>query len=109
MLKKSPTQKQGSFLYQDSLDQLNPKDPLLLLAKNIPRESFKWDFAPLHSLAGKAGTFDGGSAFVQADCESERREDRGSVGAKPLPSGILWRAIFSMASALRTLGPCAFP
>jgi hypothetical protein len=31
-----PRQKQGNFLYQDLLKQLNPKDPLLLLAKKNP-------------------------------------------------------------------------
>ena len=53
MHRKPPAQKQGSFLYQDLLDQLDPKDPLLLLAKNIPWESFERDFAPFYSPVGR--------------------------------------------------------
>ena len=53
MHKKPPAHKQGSFLYQDLLEQLNPKDPLLILAKNIPWESFERDFASMYSLVGR--------------------------------------------------------
>ena len=53
MHRKPQAQKQGNFLYQDLLEQLDPKDPLLLLAKNIPWESFERDFAPLYSQVGR--------------------------------------------------------
>jgi IS5 family transposase len=45
--------KQGNFLYQDLLEQLNPKAPLLLSAKKIPREVFERDFAPLYADGGR--------------------------------------------------------
>jgi IS5 family transposase len=54
MKSKTPSrEKQGSFLYQDLMEQLNPKDPLLLLAKELPWERFEQDFAPLYSLVGR--------------------------------------------------------
>ncbi len=34
--KSAPQISQGTFLYPDLIDQLNPKDPLLLLAARIP-------------------------------------------------------------------------
>ena len=45
-------EKQGNFLYQDLLEQLNPKAPLLLLAKKLPWEMFERDFAPLYADKG---------------------------------------------------------
>jgi IS5 family transposase len=39
MKKPSPTDNQPSFLFPNLLDQLNPKHPLLQLAKRLP-----WDF-----------------------------------------------------------------
>jgi len=51
--KAPPREKQGHFLYQDLLEQLNPKDPLLLLGKTIPWECFERDFTPLYSAAGR--------------------------------------------------------
>jgi Transposase domain (DUF772). len=51
--KPSPQQKQGNFLYQDLLEQLNPKAPLLLLAKRIPWEMFEREFASLYADFGR--------------------------------------------------------
>jgi IS5 family transposase len=51
--KSTPHQKQGHFFYQDLLKQLNPKDPLLLLAQNIPWEMFERDFATLYAECGR--------------------------------------------------------
>ena len=45
--------KQGNLLYQDLLEQLNPKDPLLLLGQKIDWESFERDFAHLYSSVGR--------------------------------------------------------
>jgi IS5 family transposase len=54
MKPKSPSvHRQGNFLYQDLLEQLNPKVPLLLLAKKIPWEMFERRFAPLYAEAGR--------------------------------------------------------
>ena len=54
MKPKTPSrQKQGHFLYQDLLEQLNPKAPLLLLAKKIPWESFEREFTPLYANRGR--------------------------------------------------------
>lgn len=54
MKPKTPSrQKQGNFLYQDLLEQLNPQAPLLLLAKKIPWEMFEKDFAPLYADFGR--------------------------------------------------------
>ncbi|MDL2267848.1 hypothetical protein LJC46_07685, partial [Desulfovibrio sp. OttesenSCG-928-G15] len=53
--KPSSRQKQGNFLYQDLLEQLDPKDPLLLLAKRIPWENFEREFAPLYADFGRPG------------------------------------------------------
>lgn len=51
--KPSSRLKQGNFLYQDLLEQLNPKAPLLLLAKKIPWASFEEEFAPLYADFGR--------------------------------------------------------
>lgn len=53
MRAKPKTQPQGTFLYPDLLDQLNPKDPLLQLAKRIPWERFEEEFAGLYSDQGR--------------------------------------------------------
>jgi hypothetical protein len=34
--KRISREKQGNFLYPELMDQLNPKDPLLVLGKKIP-------------------------------------------------------------------------
>ncbi len=44
---------QQSFLHQNLLDQLNPKHPLLLLARQIDWSYFDAEFAPLYSHLGK--------------------------------------------------------
>jgi hypothetical protein len=62
-LQMSSRRKQGHFLYQDLLEQLNPRDTLLLLAKHIPWDSFERAFAPLYY---------GMAAFAQAVGEPER-------------------------------------
>jgi len=51
--KPSSRQQQGNFLYQDLLDQLNPKHPLLLLAKKISWQLFEDEFKPLYSENGR--------------------------------------------------------
>ena len=53
--KTPPRQKQGNFLYQDLLEQLNPKDPLLLLAGKIPWEIFDREFSVLYADRGRPG------------------------------------------------------
>lgn len=50
---KPPNDQQGSFLYPDLIDQLNPKHPLLQLAKQIDWSYFETEFAPLYSHLGK--------------------------------------------------------
>jgi IS5 family transposase len=55
MKPKTPShEKQGHLLYPDLVNQLDPKDPLLLLAKQIPWERFEQDFTPLYSSVGRA-------------------------------------------------------
>lgn len=51
--KTPPCQKQGNFLYQDLLEQLNPKVPLLLLAERMPWNVFEQEFAPLYADLGR--------------------------------------------------------
>jgi len=51
--KTPPREKQSHLLYQDLLEQLNPKDPLLLLGKKIAWEHFERDFTPLYSSVGR--------------------------------------------------------
>ena len=51
--KPSSRQQQGNFLYQDLLDQLNPKHTLLLLAKKISWQLFEDEFKPLYSENGR--------------------------------------------------------
>ena len=54
MKPKNPSgQKQGHLLYQDLLEQLNPKDTLLLLAEKLPWEMFEQEFAPLYAERGR--------------------------------------------------------
>lgn len=51
--KRAPRHSQGSFLYPDLIDQLDPKDPLLLLARAIPWQQFESEFAPLYADCGR--------------------------------------------------------
>ena len=51
--KTSPRLKQGHLFYQDLLEQLNPKDPLLVLAQNIPWEMFEHEFSLLYAEVGR--------------------------------------------------------
>ena len=53
--KTPPSHKQGNFLYQDLLEQLNPKDPLLMLARKIPWEIFDREFSKLYAEHGRPG------------------------------------------------------
>ena len=51
--KGTPRQRQASLLYNDLLDQLNPKDDLLALEKRIPWEFFEKEFAQFYSSTGR--------------------------------------------------------
>ena len=54
MMKAKPARRdQGTFLYEDLIDQLNPKHPLLQLGKRIPWERFEQEFSPLYSEHGR--------------------------------------------------------
>jgi IS5 family transposase len=53
MRAKPKKQPQGTFLYPDLLDQLNPKHPLLQLADRIPWAGFEQEFARLYSEHGR--------------------------------------------------------
>jgi Transposase domain (DUF772). len=56
MRPKTPSrEKQGYFLHQDLLEQLNPKAPLLILAQKLPWELFEQEFAPLYAERGRPG------------------------------------------------------
>lgn len=49
MKQDSPNNQQLSFLALNLIDQLNPKHPLLQLAKRIPWSCFDTEFAPFYS------------------------------------------------------------
>ena len=51
--KPTSKQYQGHLLYPDLLDNLNPKDPLLILARNLPWHEFEKEFAPFYSTHGR--------------------------------------------------------
>lgn len=53
MRAKPKKQPQGTFLYPDLLDQLDPKHPLLQLATRIPWERFEAEFSALYSDQGR--------------------------------------------------------
>lgn len=53
MRAKPRKQPQGTFLYPDLLDQLNPRHPLLELAARIPWERFEREFAEHYSEQGR--------------------------------------------------------
>lgn len=53
MKPKAKPQKQANFLFPDLLDQLNPKDPLLALAKMIPWAVFEKEFAGFYKEVGR--------------------------------------------------------
>ena len=53
MIESPPNHAQMSFLAPDLIDQLNPKHPLLQLAKKIPWDFFESEFAPLYSAHGR--------------------------------------------------------
>ncbi len=52
-LKTPAKHTQGHLLYPDLVDQINPKDPLLLLAKVIPWGVLEDEFASLYSKTGR--------------------------------------------------------
>ena len=51
--KAAPKYSQATFLYPDLIDQLNPKDPLLILAARIPWGRLEAEFAPLYAERGR--------------------------------------------------------
>jgi IS5 family transposase len=54
MKSKSPSpHKQGHLFYQDLLKHLNPRDPLLILAKKLPWDLLEKEFAPFYAEAGR--------------------------------------------------------
>jgi IS5 family transposase len=53
--KTMPREKQGHLLYQDLLEQLNPKHPLLILARKFPWALFEEEFAQLYASVGRPG------------------------------------------------------
>ena len=57
MLSHSPNAQQMNFLFPDLFDQLDVKDPLLLLSKSIPWEDFEKEFAGLYSKKDQQNPF----------------------------------------------------
>lgn len=53
MLNQSPNPDQINLLYPNLLDQLNPTNPLLQLARAIPLDYFEQEFSLLYSDRGK--------------------------------------------------------
>ena len=54
MQPKTPSrEKQGHLLYQDLLEQLNPKHPLLVLARKLPWAEFAKEFARFYASVGR--------------------------------------------------------
>lgn len=53
MKDSSPDHNQMSFMAAGLLDQLNPKHPLLQLARTIPWDFFESEFAPLYAAIGR--------------------------------------------------------
>jgi len=51
--KTTPQEKQGHLLYQDLLEQLNPKHPLLALAQKLPWALFEKEFIQFYALVGR--------------------------------------------------------
>ena len=51
--KPSSRQKQSHLLYQDLMEQLNPKHPLLILAQKFPWALFEKEFAQFYALVGR--------------------------------------------------------
>jgi transposase, IS5 family len=51
--KRISREKQGNFLYPELMDQLNPKDPLLVLGKKIPWKKIEDAFIDLYSNKGR--------------------------------------------------------
>jgi len=48
-----PCEKQGHLVYQDLMEQLNPKHPLLALAKTFPWALLEKEFAGFYAAAGR--------------------------------------------------------
>lgn len=53
MIKASPNPDQLSFMAPRLLDQLNPKSPLLQLARTIPWDRFESEFSSLYATTGR--------------------------------------------------------
>ena len=51
--KPAPKISQGTFLYSDLIDQINPRDPLCQLAGRIPWDFLEKHFAPLYAERGR--------------------------------------------------------
>ena len=52
--KTAPREKQSHLLYQDLLQQLNPKHPLLALAQKLPWAMFEKEFEQFYATVGRA-------------------------------------------------------
>jgi IS5 family transposase len=53
MTKTPPREKQGHLVYQDLLQQLNPKHPLFALAQKLPWALFEKEFARFYAHVGR--------------------------------------------------------
>ena len=53
MKQSSPDHRQMSFMSAGLMDQLNPKHPLLCLARSIPWDFFESEFAPRYAAVGR--------------------------------------------------------
>ena len=53
MKQSSPDHRQMSFMSAGLMDQLNPKHPLLCLARSIPWDFFESEFAPQYAAVGR--------------------------------------------------------
>ena len=53
MIELPPNENQMNFMAPNLIDQLNPKHPLLQLAKKTPWEFFESEFTPLYSIHGR--------------------------------------------------------
>ena len=51
--KTSPREKQRHLLYQDLLEHLNPKPPLLALAQKLPWAMFEKELAQFYAAVGR--------------------------------------------------------
>ena len=79
MQKSSPKEKQLSLLYPDLMDQLDPENEIIVLAKKIPWDSLEKKLSGYYKLAGRPAKSTGLMVGLLILKQLYNLSDRGSL------------------------------